>query len=151
MATRPLGIALLSVLIWLVSGILLLGGLLLLALSVFVAATPGLAEEIARAMGHLPGIPFPIISMMTIGMLLALISVFLLVVGAISLLVGWGLWAGRNWARWIAIIFYGFGALSNLVNVLQGQFGSIIGLVIDGLIVYYLFLPHVKAFFRAAV
>jgi len=48
-------------------------------------------------------------------------------------------------------VVFGLGALSNLSNLLQGRFGSIISLVINGFIVYYLFTPYVKGFFKAAV
>lgn len=151
MPTRPIGIAILSVLTWIIGALLLLGGLILTAVSGIVAVTPKIAEEIARTMGELPGVPVPIHSMMVIGMILAVVGVVILIVGVITLLVGWGLWTGRNWARWIAIIVFGLGALSNLINLSQGRFGSVISLIINGLIVYYLFTPHVKEFFKATV
>ena len=150
MATRPLGIAILSVLILILGALLLLGGLIVAVVSGFVAAmSPEMAEEIARAIGQFPGVPVPI--SLVIGMVLAIVGVILLIVGVIALLVGWGLWTGRNWARWIAVILFGLGALSNLINLLRGQFGSIISLIINGLIVYYLFTSHAKEFFKAAV
>jgi len=151
MATRPLGIAILSVLTLILGGLLLLGGLMIAAASGIVAAMPEVAEEIARALRNIPGVPVPLHSMIAIGTVLAVIGVIILIVSAITLLVGWGLWTGRNWARWIAIIYFGLGALSNLIDLMQGQLGVIISLFINGLIVYYLFTPRVKAFFKAAV
>jgi len=84
-------------------------------------------------------------------LILVFIGVFIIIMGVIMDVIGWGLWIGSNWARWIAIIFFGWNALTSLFNLFQGQFGSIISLIINGLIVYYLFLPHVKRFFKASV
>jgi len=151
MAIRPFGIAMLSILTLILGALLLLGGLMVVIASSMVATMPKVAEEVAKALAELPGMPIPVHSMIVIGTVLAIIGGVILVMGVITLLVGWGLWTGRNWARWIAIVVFGLGALSNLGNLLQGKFGSIISLVINGLIVYYLFTPHVKGFFKATV
>ena len=151
MATRPFGIAILSMLTLLLGGLLLLGGVMIVVASGVVAAMPEVAEEIAKAMRNIPGVPVPLHSLIAIGTVLAVIGVIILIVSVITLLVGWGLWTARNWARWIAIIYFGLSALSNLIDLMQGQIGAIISLFINGLIVYYLFTPRVKAFFRAAV
>ena len=62
MATRPLGIAILSVLIFILGALLLLGGSIVAVVSGFVAAmSPEMAEEIARAIGQFQGFLFPLV------------------------------------------------------------------------------------------
>lgn len=67
--------------------------------------------------------------------------------GLLGLLVGWGLWTGRRWARILAIILSGLGALASLAALVLGSIPSVVGLVIDGFILWYLFRPKVKLFF----
>jgi len=152
MVMKPIGIAILSIFSLVVGTLAFLAGIILVAFSTIIVITPRTAEEIARNLGQLPGMPFGIHGMIAPAeLLLVFTGVFIITIGIIMAVIGWGLWIGANWARWIAIIYFGLGALSSLSNVLQGQFGTIISLVINGLIVYYLFLPHVKRFFKASV
>jgi hypothetical protein len=68
----------------------------------------------------------------------------LFVIGSIIVfLVAWGLWTGKKWAWYIAFIFAILGALGGLFSLPSG----IVGLIIDGLIIWYLWQPNVKAFF----
>lgn len=39
----------------------------------------------------------------------------------------------------------------SLVAIATGNFGSIVSLIINGVIIYYLYGPHVKAYFGKAV
>jgi hypothetical protein len=92
-------------------------------------------------------------------------GVFILI-GAISLLIAWGLWKGKSWSWWIVIIFSVLGIIGGIVNIagfgmmssmmpMMGALFSTIGLAmglvqiaINGLIIYYFTRPHVKAFFN---
>ena len=64
---------------------------------------------------------------------------FLLLFGAASVVVGWGLLVMKSWARWLAIIL-----------AILGLFGFPIGTVIGILIIWYLFKDEVKDAFEAA-
>jgi len=151
MVMRPVGISILSIFSMVIGALVLLAGFVLIVFSGIIAATSSAAEEVAKNLSQLPGVPFGIHRMVAPGLILVSMGVFIIVIGVIMALIGWGLWIGANWARWIAIIFFGWNALTSLLNLFQGQFGSIINLAINGLIVYYLFIPHVKRFFKAAV
>ena len=65
----------------------------------------------------------------------------LLIFGLVSLLLAWGLWTGKGWARTVALVFAILGIILSLISF------HIIGLVIDAIIVYYLTRPNVKKFF----
>ena len=111
----------------------ILGGLLILFLGLAVAAVSGtlfsaLGLAVPAGIGIAAG---------------GVVGVF----GLLGLLVGWGLWMGKGWARILAIILSGLGVLAGLAGLALGSIPSVVGLVIDGLILWYLFRPNVRAFF----
>jgi hypothetical protein len=81
-----------------------------------------------------------------LGMIVLVITIFLLILGLISFLLAYGLWTGKGWAWTLTFIFSIIGMLLGLVSL---PFGIII-ILIDVLILYYLTRPHVKAFFGKA-
>jgi len=151
MVMKPIGITILSIFLLVIGTLVFVAGVILVAFSTTIVMTPRTAEEIARNLGQLPGVPFGIHGMIAPAEFLVFTGALIVTIGIIMAVIGWGLWIGANWARWIAIIYFGLSALSSLSNVLQGRFGTVISLVINGLIVYYLFLPPVKRFFKASV
>ncbi|MEM0120334.1 MAG: zinc ribbon domain-containing protein [Thermoprotei archaeon] len=67
---------------------------------------------------------------------LASLGVLFILIGLVELLLAWGLYMGRSWARLVAMLFA-------VIGLLDFPLGTILGL----LILYYLTRPHVKAFF----
>jgi uncharacterized membrane protein (DUF2068 family) len=84
------------------------------------------------------------------GGLLSVIGGVLIIVALLDVVFAWGLWNGKGWAWLLALIFAALGILFSLVSLIRGGLGSIIVLVIDAVIVYYLTRPNVKAFFGEA-
>ncbi len=82
------------------------------------------------------------IGMMELGSVVLLtITGGLMALGAVSFLLAWGLLKGKSWAWTITLII----TIISLVFDLVGM--NIIGLIIEFVILYYLFRPHVKAYF----
>jgi hypothetical protein len=88
-----------------------------------------------------------------------IVGVLSLVGGALELLFGIGTLLDRAWAWWLGVIGLSLSILSNLVSIVLGAMnnnlagaiaGSIIGLVVAGLILYYLNTAAVKAYFGRA-
>ncbi len=140
---RPIGVTILAVLEFISAGLVLLLGLLL---------TVGLSALGAMGRGGEGG--------SILGVLAALgaaAGVFVMILAIIPLAIGIGLWKLKNWARIVVIVFAGLGALGNIVRVIWGlssgdmvsTVGGIIGLGIQGLILWYMFQPHVKQAFGA--
>jgi hypothetical protein len=86
----------------------------------------------------------------------SILEVFLLVVGLVALVVGWGLWTGKGWAWWLTVIIETietFDLLIGLVAIASGDLKSLNNLLISArgliapLILWYMFRPHVKIFF----
>jgi hypothetical protein len=74
-------------------------------------------------------------------------SMFLLILGTASIIVSFGLYKGRGWSWTLLLILSGFGAAGYLLNIVNGQSFSVIGLVINAIIIYYLYKPHIRKFF----
>ncbi|HSC78507.1 MAG TPA: hypothetical protein VLB32_08080 [Candidatus Acidoferrales bacterium] len=141
---RPIGVTILAVLEFISAGAFILIGLLLLVGGGMLGAMGGGGEG--------SGV------MAVLGTLGAVAGVVVLVLAAIPLAVGIGLWKLKNWARILAIVFSGLGVVSNLFGVIGGVStgemvslsSGVIGLGVNILILWYLFQPHVKQAFGAA-
>jgi len=66
----------------------------------------------------------------------------LIIVGLASLLLAWGLWTGKGWARMVALVIAILGIILSLIPPFH-----FVGLVIDAIIIYYLTRPNVKKYF----
>ena len=80
------------------------------------------------------------------GLLVAL-GFLLAILGILFLAVGWGTWSGQGWAWTIGVALSIIGIITGLISLAAGTAGSIVGLILQVLILYYLTRPHVKAFF----
>lgn len=65
----------------------------------------------------------------------------------IWLLVGWGFLNGKGWAWTVGLIFSFLGVLLAIGAAATGSLTAIAGVLIWGLMIYYLFTGPVKAFF----
>jgi uncharacterized membrane protein (DUF2068 family) len=83
-------------------------------------------------------------------------GVFIIIMGGVAALMGFGLWKLKEWARIVSIVLAGIGAALQLLgllgtlahfNVLAVIWG-IFWLAIDALIIWYLIKPEVKAAFQ---
>ncbi len=72
---------------------------------------------------------------------------FLLILGVTSLFTAYGLYKGKNWSWKLLLVLSGFGAAGYLLNVVNGQFISIIGVIYNSVIIYYMYRPHVKRYY----
>ncbi len=72
---------------------------------------------------------------------------FLLILGVTSLFTSYGLYRRQNWSWKLLLVLSGFGAAGYLLNVVNGQFISIIGVVYNLVIIYYMYRPHVRKFY----
>ncbi len=72
---------------------------------------------------------------------------FLMILGIASIIVSIGLYNGKGWAWTLLLVLSGFGAAGYLLNIVNGQVISIIGLVLDLIIIYYLYRPNVRKYF----
>jgi uncharacterized membrane protein (DUF2068 family) len=128
---------------------MLLGGAALLGISAFLAAggwdqIP--AEELAEALQQYPWAStftsMPLIALTTA--FLTSIGIVLVILAFLGFIMTWGLWSGRSWARTITIILA-------IISIITGIFslpGSLIEILINAVILYYLTRPHIRAYYR---
>lgn len=138
---RPVGVTILAILNFIGAACCLLGGIAMI-LGGGVIATM-MSQQGAGASGILAGLG-------------AAAGVFIIIIGGVGALVGFGLWKLKEWARIVSIVLAGIsGALQllgllgtlahfNILAVIWGVFW----LAIDALIIWYLLKPEVKAAFQ---
>jgi hypothetical protein len=155
---RPLGVTIIAILTIIGGILLLLGGFSLIALGTLTSVAP---PYTTTTNPHPLGQFFGVIS--------AAIGSVLLVIGIGYIVMFYGLLKGKRWAWTITIILLLIGiaiqiistatgsvlnasliSSSNTNSFISGIAGGIIGIAINIVIIYYLYRPHVKAFFGKA-
>jgi uncharacterized membrane protein (DUF2068 family) len=71
----------------------------------------------------------------------------MLILGIVMLGVAWGLWSGKGWAWTLAVVFVIVGVVVGVAHVIVGAYHGILTLILQIIIVYYLFRPNVRAYF----
>ena len=147
--SRPGGITLLAILQGITSFFTLLGSVALLLLSAFFAAggwdlIP--EEELADAFQQIPwASTFTSVQFFALTTaFLAGIGLVLLIVAILGFIMTWGLWSGKGWARIITMILAVIGLVTGIFNLP----GSLISILIDIVILYYLTRSHIKAYYQ---
>ena len=150
---RPTGITIIAILT-IISGLLfLLSGLVLVALgALFSGNSTSISQAVAQFFGTIS----------------AVVGGVLLAIGIGYIVMSYGLLKGKGWGWSVTIILIIIGiviqivstsvitasSLENTKNVISGIVGSItfplIGIAINIVILYYLYRPHVKAYFGKA-
>jgi hypothetical protein len=123
MSYRPIGITILSIFIMVIGVIILVAGIVLLFGSAFIVSSM-VSVDIARNLSKIPGMPLPMHLLVPAELLLVSIGMFATIFGIVTVLTGWGLWTGVNWARWIAIVFFGLSSLSNSSTYYEDKSGQ---------------------------
>jgi hypothetical protein len=75
------------------------------------------------------------------------IGVVPIVLGIASFVMAYGLWKGKGWAWTITLILSVISIISAIVSIVFGGSGAIINIIINAIIIYYLYRPNVKAYF----
>lgn len=94
---------------------------------------------------HLSGIVPSFIGSGTI-----VIGCVIIAIGLYRSLLPYGLLKGIGWAWTAAIILSIISIILNAISISMGNTGGIISISISGIILYYLYRPHVKAYFGKA-
>ena len=144
---RPLGVAILAVLDIIVGILAFIGGIAATAVSTIVN-DPEIRDAIRDAMIS-AGIADVDAVLDILATVLLVIGAIMFVMGLVGIVVGWGLWAGKQWAWIIAVIFYIAGIVISAVFMVWPVWSPIdvIGVIIGVVILYYLFRPNVRAWF----
>lgn len=142
---RPVGVTILAVLNFIGAAFCLLGGIGMILGGGFIATMLSQqGQGSAGAAGVLAGLG-------------AAAGVFIIIIGGVSALVGFGLWKLKGWARIVSIVLYGISGVFQLLGILGtlahfNAFALIWGafwVAVDAFVIWYLLKPEVKAAFQA--
>jgi len=85
---------------------------------------------------------------------MALLPLVGLIIGGILVIIGlayfvmaYGLWKGLRWAWTITLILSGIGIIVGIASIAVGNVGAIFHVIVNAIIIYYLYRPNVKAYF----
>jgi uncharacterized membrane protein (DUF2068 family) len=140
---RPTGVSVIAVLCFIGAVFCLIGGIGLIAGGGFLATMLSQQAESAGAASILAGLG-------------TVVGVLILVFGAVYVLVGWGLWMLKEWARIVSIVLSAIAAVFQLPGLLTAllhfRIGSFIWIAlwtgVYAAIIWYLLKPAVKAVFQ---
>lgn len=148
---RPIGVTIIAILI-IIGGIsLLIGGISLIGLGALLSIS---SEDVIQS----NGISTDVAQLASLGMIPLVLGMVMLILGIAYLIVSYGLLKGKVWAWAITIIVTIIGLIIQIISsivtgsitssILIGLASHIVGIIISGIIIYYMFRPNVKAFFR---
>jgi hypothetical protein len=136
---RPTGVTIIGVLMAIAGIVMIIAGISAMALAPFI---PMAAQNQELAGG---------ISSAMLGGFATASGAIMLALGIASLVIAYGLFKGSSWAWTAAVVLSVIGIIMSVVAIVTGNFGSVVSLIINGVIIYYLYRPHVKAYFGKAV
>jgi len=142
---RPLGITIIAILT-------IIGGIGFLASGIgALAFAPFLSNvNISSNMSPSAGTTTTVIPQGLLVGLSAGIGAVFIALGIAYFVMAYGLWKGKGWAWTITVILSFIGIALGIVSIVTGNIGAIFHLIINAVVVYYLYRPHVKAFFGKA-
>ena len=141
---RPVGVTILAILNFIGAAFCLLGGIGMILGGGFIATMLSQQSQgSAGAAGVLAGLG-------------AAAGVFIIIMGGVSALLGFGLWKLKEWARIVSIVLYGISGAFQLLALLGSlaHFNvfafvwSIFWVAVDAFVIWYLLKPEVKAAFQ---
>jgi len=140
---RPTGVTVIAVFDFIGAGFCVLAGLGMMLGGGFIATM--LNQQQGASAGVLAAIG-------------AAAGVFFLFLAAVAILLGWGLLKLKEWARIVTIVLAAVGVLFGVMGLFAilghfaaiGIFIALCRLAINGVILWYLLQPHVKAAFQGA-
>ena len=151
---RPVGVTIVAILRIIGGIILLLGGIGLVTIAPFVGQ---LNVNTTSSTSHNGVLVTPNgadinlsnnnTSFLFFAAFVGVIGSILIFLGIASFVVAWGLLKGKGWAWTVTIIITIISLVFNALSIVSGNIGAIVGIVIDGVIIYYLYRPNVKSYF----
>lgn len=150
--SRPTGVTIIAVLAIIAGALLLFGGMGLIALAPFIGqikvndatntSNTSLSLNVNGTEVTIPKNP-----LFVLGGFIGILGAMLIVLGIANFVVAWGLLKAKGWAWIVTIIINIISSVLNIVSIVAGSIGSIGGLIINGIIIYYLYRPNVKSYF----
>jgi hypothetical protein len=157
--SRPTGVTIIAILSIIVGVIALFIGISSVIAGSFLSSLPPSAfnEGNQTINGNLTssgGIPLSGIQPSLFGSIAIAIGGVLIAIGIVYLVVAYGLLKGKRWAWTVSVIISIINIVLNAVSIAASagaNVGAIVIIIISGVILYYLYRPHVKAYFGKGI
>ena len=146
--SRPTGVTIIAILNIIGGIIMLFGGVTLLAAGIIIPSLPPSAFEdgnLTEPNVNLSGIPPSFFGSAALAM-----GGVIIAIGIVSFIVAYGLLKGMGWAWTVTVVLSIISIVLNAISIATGNIGGIVSIIISGIILYYLYRPHVKAYFGKA-
>lgn len=121
---------------------MVVGGLVLIAVGPLLSSIPQSAIDENMTDADLAGITPSLL-----GGASAAMGAIVLAIGIASFVVAYGLLKGKGWSWTLTVVLSIISIVLNAVSIVSGNIGGIISIIISAVILYYLYRPHVKAYF----
>jgi Predicted membrane protein (DUF2127) len=163
--SRPTGVTIIAILVIIRGAVVLVGGILAILAGAFISSLPPSTFEDALSNGNLTvtdnnngnmtisGIPPSFVPPAFIGSIATAIGGVLIAIAVASFIIGYGLLKGKRWAWTAAVVVTIISIIIDVLSIVSvvNAVGGIISIIINGVILYYLYRPHVKAYFGKGV
>lgn len=70
-----------------------------------------------------------------------------IIIGILWFVFAWGLFTGKGWAWIITVILAIVSVIFNILSIFSLSYGSVFSLIVNVIILYYMYRPNVKAYF----
>jgi uncharacterized membrane protein (DUF2068 family) len=150
---RPTGVTILGVLFVIAGAFSLLGGIATLVAIPFVAnVNPNVINDELQLNGQQPLTPSEQTAFAQgSGSILTVLGALLIPLGIASLIVAYGLFKGKRWAWFVAVVLSIIGVVVNVISLVTSNMstiaGALVGIAINGIVLYYLSRRNVKEYF----
>jgi uncharacterized membrane protein (DUF2068 family) len=146
---RPIGVTIIAILAIIDGIVLLTGGILAVTIVPMLSSgvNGGLSNiTVTSQQGELVNVQSTGMNgiVATIAMVAGSIAI---VLGIVWFVLAWGLLTGKGWAWIITLILAIISVIFSIVGIASGGAPSIISLIINGVILYYMYRPNVKSYF----
>lgn len=89
-----------------------------------------------------------------LGFIVLIIPILGIILGGIFVIIGlsyfvmaYGLWTGQRWVWILTVLISASGIVVGFASIIIGTGGSILYIIVNAIIIYYLFKPDVKTYF----
>jgi len=148
---RPTGVTIIAILT-IIDGILLLlegSGMVVLAPLISQinvddsnASNSSISLNVNGTIGTIPNN-----ALFVLGGFIGVLGGMLIALGIATFVVAWGLLKGKGWAWIVTIVITIISIVLNIISIVAGSIEGVVGLIINGVIIYFLYTPNVKSYF----
>ncbi len=85
------------------------------------------------------------------GALVNIIAIILMILAVFAFIISGALFSGKKWGRTIVIIFSIMDLIFESVSIVGGNGFAVAGIILDLVILYYMWRPHVISYFNRGV